>query len=507
MKSYEKPSGGASQTSVRKCLSSPGGEVSPHNLEAEQSVLGAMLITPSVIPQVVERIASEDFYRDSHRLIFRAIVKLGEAADPMTLAEYLRTHGILEKIGGHNYILTLQQLCPVASNASLYADAVKSAALELGAYAIGRELAQGDLSATDAIAKLELLSVSSRTGNSSLPVIQLADVPEPGPMKYRVEKLVPENYPTLFHAAGGIGKSITALYIGVCVATGLPFAGLEVIRGRVLYVDFELSQEEQARRVHQIVRGLGLEKAPSGLDYINPGIQDHVPTSIQKLVPQLTGYDLYIFDSLGAAMQGDMEAAKDIVPFFQMIRSLGTVLILDHQSKVQGGQHYKDKDAFGSVYKTNLSRSVWQLRQTKPDSGAGLLLTLTHKKTNFGPLYDPIGMRATFGHEFRLEAANIPQEPESASDTARDRIKGALHDGPATNKRLAEITGLADSTIRGAISDLQGDGYVHECGKEGRASIWTLIPTVTCYSPMEVTDNTSAEPELVQLKQQGRLAI
>ncbi|MHB8154201.1 MAG: AAA family ATPase, partial [Bacillati bacterium] len=215
----------------------------------------------------------------------------------------------------------------------------------------------------------------------------------------------------------------------------------------------------------------------------------------------------YIFDSLGAAMQGDMEAAKDIVPFFQTMRSLGTVLILDHQSKVQVGQDYKDKDAFGSVYKTNLSRSVWQLRQKKPDTGEGLLLTLTHKKTNFGPLYDPIGLRATFGHEFKLEAADVPAEAKTESDTAYEKVKAALAKGPATGKRLEEITGLADSTIRGAISELQKGGYVHECGKEGKASIWALIPTVAVVPPSDPTDNSSAEPELELLKQQGRLAI
>lgn len=185
---------------------------------------------------------------------------------------------------------------------------------------------------------------------------------------------------------------------------------------------------------------------------------------------------------------------------------MGTVLILDHQSKVQGGQQYQDKEAFGSVYKHNLSRSVWQLRQKKPDSGDGLLLTLTHKKTNFGPLYDPIGMRATFGHEFRLEAADVPPE-QGASDTASERIKSALAEGPATGKRLEEITGLADSTIRRSISDLQKAGYAHECDKDGKASIWALLPTVTVTPPSDVTDNSSVELELEQLKEQGRLLI
>lgn len=481
-----------------------------YNLEAEQSVLGAMMITPSVIPRVTKQITATDFYRESHRLIYNAILELGESVDPVTLTEKLRTGGTLKQVGGRDYIFTLQQLFPVAANAPLYAEAVRTATLERRAASIGRDLMQGDVSVADAIGKLELLPVTSPsnvTGNRSLPVIHLAEVPEPGPMRYRVEKLVPENYPTLIYAAGGIGKSITSIHMGVCVAAGLPFAGLEVIQGRVLYIDFELSQEEQARRLHQITRGLGLETAPSGLDYLNPGIQENVPTNIKKLVPQLKGYDFYIFDSLGAAMQGDMEAAKDIVPFFQTIRSLGTVLILDHQAKVQGGQDYKDKDAFGSVYKTNLSRSVWQLRQKKPDTGEGLLLTLTHKKTNFGPLYDPIGLQATFGHEFKLEAAAVSAEAKSESDTAYEKVKAALAKGPATGKRLEEVTGHADGTIRRAISELQKGGYVHEYGKDGRASIWALTPTVTVPPLKDVTGNSSLEPELEQLRLQGRLAV
>jgi len=103
-------------------------KIPPHNLEAEQSLLGSMLISPDAIPDVVEKIHPEDFYILSNRQIYEAIVKLyskGEPADPITVAEELKKNGVLEDIGGKSYIHTLVNIVPAASNAKFYAEIVE----------------------------------------------------------------------------------------------------------------------------------------------------------------------------------------------------------------------------------------------------------------------------------------------------------------------------------------------------------------------------------------------
>ena len=71
------------------------------------------------------------------------------------------------------------------------------------------------------------------------------------------------------------------------------------------------------------------------------------------------------------------------------------VLIIDHQSRLQAGQSYQSKGAFGSVFKTNLARSVIQAQATERGEGT-LTVRLRQKKHNFGPLAEPFGVKLSF---------------------------------------------------------------------------------------------------------------
>ncbi|MGI8775079.1 MAG: replicative DNA helicase [Actinomycetota bacterium] len=98
--------------------------IPPHNLDAEQSVLGAMLESKDAVANVLEILQPDDFYKPSHGEIYEAILALyerGEAPDPLTLAEELNRRGILERIGGKPYIHGLIEAYPTASSAARYA--------------------------------------------------------------------------------------------------------------------------------------------------------------------------------------------------------------------------------------------------------------------------------------------------------------------------------------------------------------------------------------------------
>lgn len=93
--------------------------IPPQNLEAEQAVLGAMLIEKEAIAKVVEFLQARDFYREANRLIFDAMLELfnkGEAVDMVTVTEYLRKQDALEKVGGIAYITALANAVPTAAN-------------------------------------------------------------------------------------------------------------------------------------------------------------------------------------------------------------------------------------------------------------------------------------------------------------------------------------------------------------------------------------------------------
>ncbi len=117
----------------------------PHNLEAEQSVLGAMLVNPNAIAVVVETLTADDFYRDSHRSIYRAILTLydrGEEVDVVTLSAQLEREGVLAKVGGREFIHTLAEFVPAAANAGHYAAIVREQAVLRALIRVGNEVAE-----------------------------------------------------------------------------------------------------------------------------------------------------------------------------------------------------------------------------------------------------------------------------------------------------------------------------------------------------------------------------
>lgn len=110
----------------------PPGRVPPHNLEAEESVLGACMLSREAIANALEVLSAEDFYKPAHAEIFGAVLGLyakGEPVDAITLAEELRRQGTLEGVGGKPYIHTLVASVPTPGSANHYARIVEENAL------------------------------------------------------------------------------------------------------------------------------------------------------------------------------------------------------------------------------------------------------------------------------------------------------------------------------------------------------------------------------------------
>ncbi|MFC6287053.1 replicative DNA helicase [Nocardioides sp. GCM10027113] len=104
----------------------------PQDNAAEQSVLGAMLLSKDAIADVTETIRGVDFYRPAHELIYDAIIDLygrGEPADPVTVAAEIQRRGDLQRVGGAPYLHTLSANVPIAANAGYYAEIVREKAI------------------------------------------------------------------------------------------------------------------------------------------------------------------------------------------------------------------------------------------------------------------------------------------------------------------------------------------------------------------------------------------
>lgn len=119
--------------------------VPPQNLDAEESVLGAMMLSPGAIGAVSEILDAGDFYRASHGTIYRAALALyakGEPVDAITLVDELDERGKLEEVGGKVRIHELAALVPATANASHYARIVREMATLRGLIRAGSEIAR-----------------------------------------------------------------------------------------------------------------------------------------------------------------------------------------------------------------------------------------------------------------------------------------------------------------------------------------------------------------------------
>jgi len=104
----------------------------PQNIEAEQSVLGAVLLDNSALHKVLEILEEGDFYKEAHTDIFKAIINLYERNEPVdlvTLTNIMKGKGTLEKVGGASYLASLVEYVPTSANVSYYARIVKEKAL------------------------------------------------------------------------------------------------------------------------------------------------------------------------------------------------------------------------------------------------------------------------------------------------------------------------------------------------------------------------------------------
>ncbi|HEU4513058.1 MAG TPA: replicative DNA helicase [Nocardioidaceae bacterium] len=122
-----------------------GDRTPPQDNDAEQSVIGSMLLSKDAVADVIETVRGTDFYRPAHETIFDAIVDLygrGEPADPVTVAAELQRRGELGRIGGAPYLHTLSASVPIAANASYYAEIVREKAVLRRLVGAGTRIAQ-----------------------------------------------------------------------------------------------------------------------------------------------------------------------------------------------------------------------------------------------------------------------------------------------------------------------------------------------------------------------------
>lgn len=207
-------------------------KIPPHSVEAEQAVIGGLMLDNETWDQIADLINADDFYRRDHRLIFAAIAALvneGIPFDVVTLAEHLGKHGELEKAGGMPYLGALVKNTPTAANIKAYATIVREYSVKRQLIHVGTQISESGFQSEGRNSD-ELLDGAERL------VFEIADKGAKGrkgfvDMKEVLTRVV-DRIDTLFHQAEPITGVPTGFSDFDGMTSGLQKSDLIIIAGR-----------------------------------------------------------------------------------------------------------------------------------------------------------------------------------------------------------------------------------------------------------------------------------
>ena len=207
-------------------------KVPPHSVEAEQSVLGGLMLDNETWDQIADLINAEDFYRRDHKLIFAAISDLVNEAIPfdvVTLSEHLSKHGDLDKAGGMPYLGSLAKNTPTAANIKAYASIVRE-------YSVKRQLIHVGTQISDSGFESEGRTSDDLMDHAERLVFEIADKGAKGrkgfaDMKEVLTRVV-DRIDTLFHQDDPITGVPTGYADFDEMTSGLQSSDLIIVAGR-----------------------------------------------------------------------------------------------------------------------------------------------------------------------------------------------------------------------------------------------------------------------------------
>ncbi|MGI9270755.1 MAG: replicative DNA helicase [Woeseiaceae bacterium] len=207
-------------------------KVPPNSIEAEQSLLGGLMLDHKSWDKVADVVTSADFYRKDHRLIFAAIATLAEAANPsdvVTVSECLENRGELDEAGGLEYLATLANETPGAANARSYAKILRERSMLRSLITAGNEIS-GAAFTTEGRSAAEIVDEAERL------VFQIAESGARGKSGFKpLKEILPEAVDRidLLHQSDG---DITGISTGFSefdkLTAGLQPGDLVIIAGR-----------------------------------------------------------------------------------------------------------------------------------------------------------------------------------------------------------------------------------------------------------------------------------
>ena len=296
-----------------------------------------------------------------------------------------------------------------------------------------------------------------RTGSPEM--LLTGEVEDLEEQDWLIYPIIQKDNPTLIFGVGSAGKSIFAQLCAVLVDAGHNFGGLEVIKGNVLYLDWETTHRDLLARITSIRNVLKLEgKSHIWYKRMSTGLEDGIEEI--KEVVATHDIDFIVIDSMGEALGNDASEQKVVTGAFSAIRSLSvTALVIDHPNKAETGL----KALFGSTYKSLLSRHVWEVLKDQQVGDNLTKFALFHRKANNTGLFKEMGWQFTFDNNRlsdikRISSSDISKTAMKEGQTQFDQVKNLLTSGPKT---VSEINSYMDGKdMAPRLSEWKSKGWI-----------------------------------------------
>lgn len=491
--------GGDGRTS-RPRERSASGRVPPHNLEAEQAVIGAALVAADAAEVLTSTLNPGDFYSPNHQHAAAAVAELVAGAEPVdvvTVAEELRRAGVLELVGGVQYLLELQALTPSIGRAAAYARIVKDAAVLRRLISTAADIAELGYAAHDdpttAVHRAgELLSRMGTADAARLSTLEIPDI-----AALLASDLTPEQ-PTLFARSDG-----AALFYGGKIHTlqaepssGKSWIALGIVAevldagGAAVYVDYEDTSTGILGRLRTL--SVPTDSLAARFRYMQiPGrFGPAERLALDQLLAELNP-DVVVIDGVGEALSREglsEDKADDVLRWTDLIprpiaRTGAAVVMIDHVAKdpEQRGRWARGSGAKlgaidGAAYQVKVRAAFSRHRAGRVD-----LVVAKDRPGGVGAIGETV--------------ATIHIEPSGAGELVRLRVEPPATTAPTDSWKptrlmakvaevIAEASGALTASaipalvhahkpalVREALTRLIAEGYVAETGRPKRLTV------------------------------------
>ena len=462
----------------------------PHDLDAEASVLSALMLDPKRLGEVTPILSASDFYADANKRIFAAIVDVsqsGASVDVVSIAARLRSQEQLAALGGTPYLSQIVDATPAVAHVREHARLVRDKARLRALIATGQTFIAEAYTSTSVDALLGVAGEQIRALAAASLDLQLLDglalsAPLP-PIEHLVREIGLVGGGGAPHVVAGYAfsaKTVTAQSLAVSLAAGLPTWGAYVTTPRrVAHVDLEQGKRLTVRRYQRLARArdVDLESLGDALAVlIMPG-WTLAPACADRWRGLMRGRDLLIVDSLRAAMPGVDENASEVRAGLDMLGSLSEetgcrALVLHHARKptadgssgrfsVRGSSSIVDAADSVYVFSAEKGEPV-RVEHVKARSHGEPVEDFALVVSDIEEAGDPrAGLRvqlhgAELVQQLREERGAVAREERTARDA--EAVRKVLRTRPGLGSReLRAATGLSGDRVTAALTRLGED--------------------------------------------------